>query len=188
MTMHTETMHTETMPPQTSPTQTTPQSTLGDEAGHVADTAKQEFSSLLDQARGEWQQQLSEKGHQAAGGLRRMSEQLGSLAAGRPEEAQRLQQFANDARERLQTWSSRLDERGMEGVVADVRDFARRRPGMFLLGAVGAGFVVARIAKMGGNATSGTTTAQSPAWSAPGTNGMRQATDDRLAATPGNPW
>ena len=44
---------------------------------------------------------------------------------------------------------SRLEDRGIEGVVDDVSRFARRRPGVFLLAAAGAGFVVGRFVRSG---------------------------------------
>ena len=40
-----------------------------------------------------------------------------------------------------------LDRRGFEGAVGELQDFARRRPGTFLLGAAVAGFLVGRAAK-----------------------------------------
>ncbi|CAL9676979.1 hypothetical protein SUDANB1_07953 [Streptomyces sp. enrichment culture] len=42
-----------------------------------------------------------------------------------------------------------LDTRGVGGLVDDLQDFARRRPGAFLGGAVVAGFAVGRLAKAG---------------------------------------
>jgi hypothetical protein len=40
-----------------------------------------------------------------------------------------------------------MDQRGVEGVLDDVRSFARRRPGVFLLGAGIAGFAVGRLVR-----------------------------------------
>jgi len=40
-----------------------------------------------------------------------------------------------------------LDRRGFEGAVGELQDFARRKPGTFLLGAAVAGFLVGRAAK-----------------------------------------
>ncbi|MDT0391035.1 hypothetical protein [Streptomyces sp. DSM 41921] len=45
-----------------------------------------------------------------------------------------------------------LDSRGVGGLVGDLEDFARRRPGAFLGGAVLAGIAVGRLAKAGGKA------------------------------------
>ena len=40
-----------------------------------------------------------------------------------------------------------LDERGPEGLLTDVQDFARRKPGTFLLGMAAAGFVIGRLGR-----------------------------------------
>jgi hypothetical protein len=54
-------------------------------------------------------------------------------------------------------FASRLDEGGIERAVADVRSWARRNPGGFLLGAAVAGFVAGRLARnlSSDNGTSG---------------------------------
>ncbi|GAA4609975.1 hypothetical protein BJY16_007610 [Actinoplanes octamycinicus] len=51
-----------------------------------------------------------------------------------------------------------LDRNGPEGVLAEVQDFARRRPGAFLATALAAGFVVGRLGKSVAKADSGATT------------------------------
>jgi hypothetical protein len=42
-----------------------------------------------------------------------------------------------------------MEQGGPEGVIQDVAGFARRRPGMFLAGAAGIGFVVGRLVRAG---------------------------------------
>ena len=44
-------------------------------------------------------------------------------------------------------WRSRLDQGGVDAVMADARSFARRRPGAFLLGAVTVGFLTGRLVR-----------------------------------------
>ena len=51
------------------------------------------------------------------------------------------QQAASSVHRMAQT----LDEKGPSGVVADVKTFARKRPGLFVLGALGAGVVAGRL-------------------------------------------
>ena len=43
--------------------------------------------------------------------------------------------------------ASRIGDGGYQGAIDDVKRFARNRPGIFLLGALGAGFVVGRVVK-----------------------------------------
>ena len=45
--------------------------------------------------------------------------------------------------------ASRMEQGGAQGVVDDVTRFARRRPGAFLAGAAGVGFVVGRLVRAG---------------------------------------
>ncbi|GAC1503859.1 MAG: hypothetical protein NVS1B14_09480 [Vulcanimicrobiaceae bacterium] len=47
----------------------------------------------------------------------------------------------------MQSFADSLSSRGYDGVMQDVKGLARRRPGLFLLGAAAAGFGVARLAR-----------------------------------------
>ena len=78
-----------------------------------------------------------------------MSDQLQALTEGRPGDAGPLAGYVTDARQQVASFASRLEDRGIEGVVDDVARFARRRPGVFLLAAAGAGFVVGRFVRSG---------------------------------------
>src|SRR5690606_38442178 len=49
--------------------------------------------------------------------------------------------------------SDYLERQGVEGLVADLQGFARRRPGAFLGGALLAGLAVGRLAKASGSAS-----------------------------------
>ena len=94
-------------------------------------------------------EQASARGAQAAGGLRSLSGQLEALTNGRPQEAGPLPRYLDQARNQVSTFAARLDERGIEGVLGDMSNFARRRPGMFLAVAAGAGFLVGRMVRSG---------------------------------------
>jgi hypothetical protein len=103
------------------------------------------MQDLMAQTRQEVRQHAEERTHQAAGGLRTLSEQVAALAHGRPEQAGSLPGYLEDAQHHVQRWSSRLEEAGPQGIIDDLTRLARRRPGMFLAGAVGAGFLVGRM-------------------------------------------
>jgi len=45
--------------------------------------------------------------------------------------------------------SERMDEQGMEGVLSDVKQFARRRPGVFLAASLVGGLVAGRMLRSG---------------------------------------
>jgi hypothetical protein len=124
------------------------------QARSVVDEATGQVRSLVGQAGQEARTQADQRAAQAAGALRTLSDQAEALAAGRPEEAGPLGGYLGDAGERLRGVATRLDERGIEGVVDDVSRFARRRPLVFLAVAAGAGFAVGRLVRAGARLSS----------------------------------
>jgi hypothetical protein len=73
--------------------------------------------------------------------------------------------------------AERLESGGLEGALSDLQGFARRRPGVFLLGAAAAGFAVARLVR-GAQAANGDGSSGSGSTSLP-------AGDLRLGRTDG---
>lgn len=135
------------------------------EASHVADTAKDqarqvkdEFATqargLVDQAKDELRDQGRSQADHVAEAIRRVSDQAEALAAGRVDEAGNVADYVRRAGGQVGRVADRLDQRGVDGVVNDVEEFARRRPGAFLLGCAAAGFVTGRLLR-GGAAGSG---------------------------------
>jgi hypothetical protein len=115
----------------------------------VASEVKQHVSSLLDQTRGELHQQTEQRAQQLSSSLRTLSSQLRGLREGRPDEAGPLRHYLIDAEQKVSSWAQRLDAGGPQLVLQDVRSFARRKPGAFLVAAIGAGFVAGRLARAG---------------------------------------
>jgi hypothetical protein len=109
--------------------------------------AKQQVEGLVSQTKSEVRQQAEDRSAQAASGLRTLSEQVAALADGRPDSAGQLPRYLEDVQEYVHGWASRLEQRGPQGVIDDMSRFARRRPGLFLAGAVGAGFVAGRLVR-----------------------------------------
>ncbi|MGI9028620.1 MAG: hypothetical protein ACR2HP_01345 [Ilumatobacteraceae bacterium] len=141
-------------------------STAGDEAKRVTaeakaqarsvvDEVKGQATGLLDQTRDELRAQADARSANAAGALHTLSEQLQALSDGRPGEAGPLAGYLDEARGQVSGVASRLESDGIGGVMSDVTDFARRRPGLFLLAAAGTGFVVGRLVRSGARAASG---------------------------------
>jgi BMFP domain-containing protein YqiC len=126
---------------------------VADEAGAqakaVASEAKQQLDRLVSQSREEFRQQAEQRSSQAAGQLRTLSEQFSALVAGRPEAAGPLVGYVSDLQGQLKRLASRMEQGGPQGVVDDVTRLARRRPGAFLAGAAGIGFVVGRLVRAG---------------------------------------
>jgi len=56
-------------------------------------------------------------------------------------------EVAKEAAQRSERIASRIEQGGLDEVMDDAKRFARNRPGLFLLSAIGAGFAVGRIIK-----------------------------------------
>jgi arylsulfatase A-like enzyme len=135
------------------------------EASQVTETAKEQARQvkdevaslgrgLVDRAKSELHDQGRSQADQVAHAMRRVSDQAGALAAGRVDEAGNVADYVRRAGDQVGRVADRLDQRGVDGVVNDVQEFARRRPGAFLLGCAAAGFVTGRLLR-GGVAGSG---------------------------------
>jgi len=129
---------------------------VGDEvktqAQAVAGQAKQQLDDLLGQVRKEVLQQAQQRNEQAASQLHTWSDQLVALAQGTPEDAGPLVGYLDEVEHQVRRLATRLDQRGPQGVVEDVANFARRCPGVFLAGAVGLGFVIGRAVRAASSA------------------------------------
>jgi hypothetical protein len=119
------------------------------QASEVMRQTKEQVHTLIDDTKEEIHTQAQQRGEQAARALHSFSDQLTSLAEGRPDEAGRLPEYLREAEYRVRDVAGRLQTRGPDGIVSDLSDFARRRPGTFLLGAACAGFLVGRVVRAG---------------------------------------
>jgi hypothetical protein len=100
---------------------------------------------LADEARTALRRQAADGTGRAAGAIDQLAGHLRALAGGDPEQAGDLRRYAGDLGDRLGGVAGRINERGIGGLVEDVQRFARRRPGVFLAVAAGAGFAAGRL-------------------------------------------
>ncbi|MGB8963736.1 MAG: hypothetical protein WCC38_17500 [Pseudonocardiaceae bacterium] len=130
-----------------------------DAGGHVAQTAAGEAKTIVDetttQGRNlleEGRQQLRDQAvseqQRAARRLTTIADELQEIAEGRSTSST-MSAVARGGAEQLQQLASWLHTREPGEVIEEVRAFARRRPGAFLLGAALAGIAVGRIAGAG---------------------------------------
>jgi hypothetical protein len=131
-------------------------STASDESRHVADVAKQEAGNVASEATAQARQvmgdamtqvneQSKEQKDRLAGTLRTFGDDLESMTSqASPGMAADLARQASSYARNL---SDHLQSREPGELLDDVRQFARRRPGAFLLGALAAGVVVGRLAR-----------------------------------------
>ena len=118
-----------------------------EQARQVAGDIKEQAKDLVGQTRSEVRVQADEGTKRVAGGIRTVGHQLQALSDGRRQDAGPVADYAEQARRKVDEVASRLDRDGIDGVIADLSDFARRRPGVFLLACAGAGFAVARLVR-----------------------------------------
>jgi hypothetical protein len=113
----------------------------------LGEQAQRELHRVLEQAQQEVTARASEQTDKVASGLRDLAEELHALAEGRIEDAPRAVGWVDQTAQQATHYASRIEDGGFSGVVDDVSRFARRRPGVFLLGAIVAGFATGRIAR-----------------------------------------
>jgi hypothetical protein len=129
---------------------------VGEAAKDVASSAAQHGREVVgataDQVRAvaaDLRDRVSERARTQNGrlaeGLRHISDQFGEMATDKPNSpaqtvVQRLSETGRQA-------ADYLERQGPDGMLREVQEFARRRPGAFLLGAVLAGFAVGRLGK-----------------------------------------
>ena len=101
---------------------------------------------LMDQVGTELNDQATEQQKRAAGGLRGVGSQLQKMADGSDEQGMAVD-LVSQAASRVDSAASWLDDRDPGAVLEEVKSFARRRPGLFIAIAVGAGVVAGRLTK-----------------------------------------
>lgn len=130
----------------------------GDQAGAVADTAKSEAKTVvadakeqaadvLHKSRTELRDRAGEQTKALSSTLGDFATQLTAMADGGGDPQSQVARLAKSAADQMHQGAQRLDEGGLDGLAADLKDFARNRPGAFLLGSVAAGFAIGRLAK-----------------------------------------
>ncbi|MEV4940704.1 hypothetical protein [Streptomyces zaomyceticus] len=142
-------------------------SLVGDKAAEVSGTAKEQTANVIGEASaqardlvGELRTQLTGQAEtqtqRLAENVRRLSRELRELGEnGKPDST--MADVARQLADGGHQIASHMDKRGPDGLVSDLQNFARRRPGAFLAGAALAGFVVARAGKSVSAAASATT-------------------------------
>ena len=117
-----------------------------DEVKNVASEAQNQLRGLLDEATTQVDEQSKAQKTRIAETVRTFGDDLESMRGDGQSDgvaAQVVQQVAGQAR----SLAAHLDDREPTELLDDVRRFARRRPGTFLLGALAAGIVVGRVTR-----------------------------------------
>lgn len=113
-------------------------------ASETMSEAGAQTRELVDQARSQVRSQANAQTRRVSEMTRDFSDELRSMAE-HGDDSSQLTSLARDGAQRLDRFSTRLDQRGLDGTLEDVKRFARRRPGVFLAACAGAGFMLGRL-------------------------------------------
>jgi hypothetical protein len=157
--------------------------TAVDQARQVAAETSRQARDLLDEAQGQVRDQASVQQQQAAKQLHSVADELHAMAANGGHSGLATE-MARQAADRLHGAAFWLEQREPADLLEEVRSFARRRPGTFLIGAAVAGVAAGRLtrglAARNGNGTQAT--GRRAAGGAPGSAGTGYPTASRYAA------
>jgi len=119
--------------------------TAKEQAQRVGSEAKTQVRNVASEVRGRVGEQAKTQSDKLVGSIREMADHLEEMKGDRGDSpaTQIVSRVADTGRQ----MADYLDRNGPEGVLREVQDFARRRPGAFLASALVAGFVVARLGK-----------------------------------------
>lgn len=120
-------------------------STAGEQAKAVASDAKDQARQLLDNSRQQMREQAGQQTQKAASSLRDLGDQLQRMVSGEGPAEGPAADIARQAAQSVQRFADSLEQRRPEDLLNDVKRFARERPGVFVLGALGAGFLAGRV-------------------------------------------
>jgi hypothetical protein len=117
----------------------------GRQARDVTAEAGERARDLVYEARGQLRSQASTQRDRAAANVRSFSDELAKMAtSGQSGPATTL---VREAADRARAFATYLEEREPGDLLEEVREFARRRPGVFLLGAAIAGVLAGRLTR-----------------------------------------
>jgi uncharacterized protein YjbJ (UPF0337 family) len=130
--------------------------TARDETRDVASTAKEEASGVVQDAKGQarriagesreqLRQQATDQAHRLAQSIRDVGDQLHGMASGGRAPSGLVADVTQQASSSAHRMAQKLDQRGIDGVMSDVKRFARERPLVFIAGALGAGVLAGRL-------------------------------------------
>ena len=117
-----------------------------EEAAKVASEAKDQLRGLLGDATSQVDEQSRAQKSRLTETLRTFGDDLDGMAQ-QQEGSGPAGQLVQQVSQRARSLASHLEDREPQDLVEDVRRYARRNPGTFLLGAVVAGVVVGRLTR-----------------------------------------
>ncbi len=163
-------------------------STAADQAKNVVAETKHQAQSLVEQGRTQIRQQAVSQQQKAGQSLSSLAEQLRGMVDGSAPAPGPARDLLQQASSRVDEFATFLQNREPADLLDEVRSFARRRPGSFLLGAALAGVLAGRLTsgvKAAHTSSSGSSRGTSQLTSTLGTYGQGTYTQsDYVAPAP----
>ncbi|MFJ3445383.1 hypothetical protein ACIPM2_29865 [Streptomyces sp. NPDC086081] len=161
--------------------------TAAEQVKNVTGKARAQAGAMAGDLRARVGEEADQQARRGAQVMRQWADDLSGLADGAAADSP-ARSLVAQAADRGHRAADYLDSHGVGGLVGDLEDFARRRPGAFLGGAVLAGFAVGRLAKAGGkaNGASGSGAGPSARPDPPGPESPPAAEPGILPGTPGD--
>lgn len=113
----------------------------------VGSEARRQAKRLADQVGSEVRQQAANQQSKAASGLRTIGDEFSNMANGQGSGSGFAATVAKEAGTRVGAAAQWLDDRDPQALLEETKRFARRRPGVFIAIALGAGLVVGRLVR-----------------------------------------
>jgi hypothetical protein len=120
--------------------------TAGEHVAEIKDTAVEQAKDLTSQLRGHVTGQASEQHSNLVNSLRSITSELDSMLE-RGESGGQASQLVTQARDRVDSAANWLSDREPGELLDELKVFAQRRPGVFLVGALAAGVVAGRLTR-----------------------------------------
>jgi hypothetical protein len=118
--------------------------TARDMAGEAVENARGMAGQLVEDVREVAESLLEEQKERAVEQVAGVAHALRKTAEELRQENELIGRYAEQAADQVERLAETVRQRGLGDLVADLDDFARRQPTMFLVGAVAAGFIVGR--------------------------------------------
>jgi hypothetical protein len=118
--------------------------TVGASADDAVETTRGVAHQLFGDVRSAAEEMLEERKGRAAESVQGVAHALRRTAGDLKGENEAIARYAEQAADTVERFSSTVRERRFGDMIADLDDFARRQPTLFLVGAIAAGFVTGR--------------------------------------------
>lgn len=121
--------------------------TAGERAREIQQQAGTHARGVAQEAGRQVRSRAQQETERAGTALSTAGDQLRALAEGRTDEAGVFGDYAQQAADSVSRWADSIQDRGFDGLVDDLRTYARRKPGVFLVSAVAAGVIAGRFGR-----------------------------------------